>query len=286
MKDFINDFLNERPDVVAAFGYGSGVFKQLGYNNKEKPQIDLILIVSNIIEWHKKNIDKNPKDYSFIGKMFFLNADVSKIKGITGITYQSNIDYNKHLFKYGVIEYEDFVRHMETWDSFYVPGRFQKPILVIKSNDVIDNLILQNRRNACKIGLLFLNSNNLNDLYLSICNLSYAGDTRMKVAENPNKVNNIVGASYDKFYEMYDFDDLYKKNGNQIEYKINLDDLPFELAKYIQGVDDKDKKDKIIEYLYNLNKKESYDQTLKGIKTNGVVKSVKYGIAKDLKRIR
>ena len=54
MKDFINDFLNERPDVVAAFGYGSGVFKQLGYDNKEKPQIDLILTVSNIIEWHKK----------------------------------------------------------------------------------------------------------------------------------------------------------------------------------------------------------------------------------------
>ena len=85
---------------------------------------------------------------------------------------------------------------------------------------------------------------------------------------------------------MYDFDDLYKKNGNQIEYKINLDDLPFELAKYIQGVDDKDKKDKIIEYLYNLNKKESYDQTLKGIKTNGVVKSVKYGFAKVLKKFR
>ena len=286
MKDFINDFLNERPDVVAAFGYGSGVFKQLGYDDKEKVQIDLILIVSNILEWHKNNIKKNPKDYSFVGRTFLLNSNVNDIKGITGITYQSNIDYMGHLFKYGVIEYEDFVRHMQTWDSFYVPGRFQKPILTIKSNNIIDNLILENRRNACKIGLLFLNNNEIKDLYLSICNLSYAGDTRMKVAENPNKVDNIVGGAYDKFDEMYNFDDLYIKNGEQIEYKINLDNLPLELQKYVQDVDSKYMKEKIMEYLYNLNKKESYDQTLKGIKTNGVVKSLKYGFAKVLKKFR
>lgn len=283
MKDFIKEFLNERPEVVAAFGYGSGVFKQLGYDSKEKPQIDLILIVNDMKLWHKENIKKNPKDYSFIGRNFFLNSSLDEIKGITGITYQSNIEYKGHLFKYGIIEYGDFVRHMQTWDSFYVPGRFQKPILTIKSNNFIDELILQNRRNACKVGLLCLNNKDLKDLYLTICNLSYSGDTRMKVAENPKKVNNIVGASYDKFNEMYNFNDLYQKNGERIEYEIDIDELPSSLEKYIK--DDKTK-EKVMEYLSDLNRKESSLQTMKGIKTNGIVKSLRYGLAKVLKKFR
>lgn len=283
MKDFIKEFLNERPEVVAAFGYGSGVFKQLGYDSKEKPQIDLILIVNDMKLWHKENIKKNPKDYSFIGRNFFLNSSIDEIKGITGITYQSNIEYKGHLFKYGIIEYGDFVRHMQTWDSFYVPGRFQKPILTIKSNNFIDELILQNRRNACKVGLLCLNNKDLKDLYLTICNLSYSGDTRMKVAENPKKVDNIVGASYDKFNEMYNFNDLYQKNGERIEYEIDIDELPSSLEKYIK--DDRTK-EKVMEYLSDLNRKESSLQTMKGIKTNGIVKSLRYGLAKVLKRFR
>ncbi|MCI5984531.1 MAG: phosphatidate cytidylyltransferase [Firmicutes bacterium] len=283
MKDFIKEFLNERPEVVAAFGYGSGVFKQLGYDSKEKPQIDLILIVNDMKLWHKENIKKNPKDYSFIGRNFFLNSSLDEIKGITGITYQSNIEYKGHLFKYGIIEYGDFVRHMQTWDSFYVPGRFQKPILTIKSNNFIDELILQNRRNACKVGLLCLNNKDLKDLYLTICNLSYSGDTRMKVAENPKKVENIVGASYDKFNEMYNFNDLYQKNGERIEYEIDIDELPSSLEKYIK--DDKTK-EKVMEYLSDLNRKESSLQTMKGIKTNGIVKSLRYGLAKVLKKFR
>ena len=283
MEDFIKEFLNKRPDVVAAFGYGSGVFKQLGYNSNEKPQIDLILIVNDIKVWHKDNIKKNPKDYSFIGRNFFLNSSLDEIKGITGITYQSNIEYKDHLFKYGIIEYDDFVKHMQTWDSFYVPGRFQKPILTIKSNKYIDEVILQNRRNACKIGLLCLDKKELKELYLTICSLSYSGDTRMKIAENPKKVDNIVGASYDKFEEMYNFDDLYRKKGKKIEFELNLKELPSSLENYIK---DNKTKEKVIEYLFNLNRKESSLQTIKGIKTNGIVKSLKYGFAKVLKKFR
>lgn len=282
MIEFINNFLKERPNVVAAFGYGSGVFKQLGYTN-EKTQIDLILVVSDIKKWHQENIKKNPKDYSFIGKYFFLNSKLEEIKGITGITYQSNIEYKDHLFKYGIIEYKDFIEHMETWDSFYVPGRFQKPVLPIKSNEKIDKLIIKNRRNACKVGLICLNEKKLKELYLTICRLSYSGDTRMKIAENPKKVENIVGASFERFDEMYNFDDLYIKKGENIEYEINYDNLPKALEEYIK---EEKNKEKIIEYLYELNKKESKLQTLKGIKTNGVIKSVKYGFAKVLKKFR
>ena len=39
MKEQILDFLSCRPKVIAAYGYGSGVFKQAGYSSKDKPPI-------------------------------------------------------------------------------------------------------------------------------------------------------------------------------------------------------------------------------------------------------
>lgn len=287
MKDFILEFLSKRPETIGAFGYGSGVFKQLGYENNDKPQIDLILIVNDIKDWHEKNSKENPKDYSFISKRFLTGSSKDKIKGLTGITYQSNILYNGHLFKYGVIEYSDFLVHMETWDSFYVPGRFQKPILIIKSNPVIDETIFKNRYNACKIGLLCMEGNTILDLYMSICSLSYTGDARMGIAENPNKVKNIVGASRERFDAMYSFGDLYNRKDEEITYDINLNDLPSALQNYIgKSADLKTIREKVLQYLYIVNEKESKQQTFKGIKTNGVFRSVKYGFAKVLKKFR
>jgi len=287
MKELIIEFLDKRPKVIGAFGYGSGVFKQIGYNDSDKVQIDLILIVDNLKDWHKQNIKLNHKDYSIIGKKFLLNSNINKIKGLTSITYQSNINYKNNLFKYGIIEYKDFEKHMKTWDSFYVPGRFQKPILPIITNDNIDNLIYENRKNACKISLLCMKNNTLDDLFLTICSLSYNGDTRMKVAENPNKVSNIVGASKEKFKEMYNFKDLYTLNDEKIIFEVNLDNLPSSLDKYIENKENLENvKQKILEYLSNLNKNESKTQTIKGIKTNGVVRSAKYGAAKILKKFR
>lgn len=287
MRELIIDFLNERPKVIGAFGYGSGVFKQIGYTDNDKVQIDLILIVEDIKDWHKQNIKSNSKDYSFIGKKFLLNSKMSKIKGLTGITYQSNIDYKNNLFKYGVIEYKDFEKHMKTWDSFYVPGRFQKPILKIISDEKIDALIELNRKNACKISLLCMNNNTLNDLFLTICSLSYNGDTRMKIAENPNKVANIVGASKEKFKEMYDFEDLYILEDEKISFEVQLDNLPLELDNYIGSKENLEHvRKKILDYLSDLNKKESKNQTIKGIKTNGITRSAKYAVAKILKKFR
>jgi len=287
MKELIMEFLNKRPKVIGAFGYGSGVFKQIGYTENDKVQIDLILIVENIKDWHKQNIKLNPKDYSFIGKNFLTKSNINKIKGLTGITYQSNIDYKNNLFKYGIIEYKDFEKHMKTWDSFYVPGRFQKPILTIITNDKIDKLIYDNRRNACKISLLCMEEDNLDDLFTTICSLSYNGDTRMKIAENPNKVANIVGASKEKFKEMYDFEDLYKIENNKIVFEPQLENLPLELDKYIGNKENlKQVKQKILEYLAILNKNESKNQTIKGLKTNGIAKSAKYAVAKILKKFR
>lgn len=293
----IKKFINKRPKVAAAYGYGSGLFKQTGYIKKDRPQIDLILVVDDIKKWHQENIKLNPKDYTFLGKMFFKLASSKRLKGITGITYLSNITEDNRIYKYGTIEKKDLIYYLDTWESFYLPGRFQKTNLPIIENNDIQNINIKNRESALFVGLLLSKENSsLIDIYTKICSLSFLGDTRMRFAENPRKVLNIVEGSYDIFKEIYGTENKYfklnKKEKATINYKKLLSDintLPSNLLNYIGDIDMNNTesiRSKILEYFTNLNKKESTKQTLKGIFTNGIVRSIKYASKKVLKKIK
>ena len=189
------------------------------------------------------------------------------------------------------------IKYLNTWESFYLPGRFQKPNLSIIEDKKLTDKIAENRKMALLTALFMLNEGkcSLTDLYTAICSLSYLGDTRMKFAENPHKVLNIVKGSYDYFNEKYGTsDDFFNKDKNdniKIQYsklKDNISSLPESLLEYIgDDIEDFDEiRNKIIEYFTNLNKKESLEQTIKGIYTNGVVRSVKYASQKVLKKIK
>ena len=129
--------------------------------------------------------------------------DLNSIKLSTGLTYQSHIEFMERKFKYGVIRKDRFVNAMQgDYNSFFIQGRFQKPVYTIFSTNEIDEAIDKNRDLALLIALLTLNKDKptLMDLYQQICNLSYNGDIRMLFAENPNKVENIVNGSYKVIY--------------------------------------------------------------------------------------
>lgn len=291
----IKKFVMNRPKVVAAYGYGSGVFKQSGYTDKDKPQIDLILVVDDLKKWHLENMKKNPRDYSFAGKLFFKYASVSKLKGLTGITYLSNIKEDGSIYKYGTIEKNDLVSYLETWNSFYLPGRFQKRILPIIDSKEIEVANEKNRNAVLLVALLTLpmNRNKLIDVYTGICGLSYLGDTRMKFAENPRKVLNIVEGSYDSLNEIYGKECPYFKilKDEKIEIareKIikDISLLPSGLLEYLENEKDLQVvREKIISYFTELNKKESSKQTLKGLFTNGIIRSIQYASKKVMKKI-
>ena len=291
----IKKFVKNRPKVVAAYGYGSGVFKQSGYTDKDKPQIDLILVVDDLKKWHLENMKKNPRDYSFTGKLFFKYASVSKLKGLTGITYLSNIKEDGSIYKYGTIEKNDLVSYLETWNSFYLPGRFQKRILPIIDSKEIEVANEKNRNAVLLVALLTLpmNRNKLIDVYTGICELSYLGDTRMKFAENPRKVLNIVEGSYDSLNEIYGKECPYFKilKDEKIEIareKIikDISLLPSGLLEYLENEKDLQVvRKKIISYFTELNKKESSKQTLKGLFTNGIIRSIQYASKKVMKKI-
>lgn len=156
-----------------------------------------------------------------------------------------------------------------------------------------------NREKALFTALLTLpeDKHKLIDLYTQLCGLSYLGDTRMKFAENPRKVLNIVEGSYDKFKVMYGTSNNYFESDKNEKISINynklledIGELPDALLEYINSeVETGDLtliKEKIIEYFTILNKNESTSQTIKGIYTNGVVRSVKYASSKVMKKIK
>lgn len=297
MNKEIEEFINKRPDVVAAYGYGSGVFKQAGYTSKDKPQIDLIFVVDDLKEWHKKNFKLNKRDYSLFGKLYIRFAKESKLKKATGITYLSGIKENGSIFKYGTIEEKDLSKYLETWESFYLPGRFQKTVYPIKETKELKERIEKNREQALLLSAYLQEKDEVTkkDLLVTLCGLSYLGDTRMKFAENPRKVLNIVEGSFDIFDKMYKLDKKYFKETKDIitleksSIKKDLNTLPQSLYDYIKDYlteDDKVVKEKIEEYFTNMNKYESTKQTFKGLKTNGPCRSISYALKKVMKRFK
>jgi translocator assembly and maintenance protein 41 len=281
----IIDFISSKPEVIDIIGYGSGVKKQEGYTNDIKRQIDIISTVDNINEWHNQNYKLNKKEYYELG--FKFNKIYNKLG--TDINYISNIDYKGDTFKLGIIEKDDLLKDLYTWKNFFVAGRFQKPIIKIKSDEELDKAIYFNRLSALKVALL-LNYNNKiteKDLYKTICDLSYIGDIRMMLhCENPNKVDNIVSASFNDFNKIYSEvnEDLFIIKNNEVLINNNIinnyETLPYELLVYLDKnmnvLSPLEFKICIIEYLNKTNLKSSIAQPCKSMMLNGPSKSLIY----------
>ena len=281
----IIDFISSKPEVIDIIGYGSGVKKQNGYTDDIKRQIDIISTVDNINEWHNQNYELNKEEYYELG--FKFNKIYNKLG--TDINYISNIDYKGDTFKLGIIEKEDLLKDLYTWKNFFMAGRFQKPIMKIRSDEKLDKAIYFNRLSALKVALL-LNYNNKiteEDLYKTICDLSYMGDIRMMLhCENPNKVNNIVSASFNDFNKIYSEvnEDLFIIKNNEVLINNNIinnyETLPYELLVYLDknmnNLSPLEFKICIIEYLNKTNLKSSIAQPCKSMMLNGPSKSLNY----------
>ena len=293
MEQILKDFVNSRDnngEIIAAFGYGSGIFKQNGYS-LQKPMIDTIFVVEKPRLWHKENIKKNPKDYSRNGRIILKYFDLNAIRKSTGVTYQCDIPFQGYHFKYGIISKKRFLDYLNgNWESFFIQGRFKKPTYPIRTTYEIDKAIQENRDLALFVALLTLDVEHptLVDLYNQICSLSYLGDVRMFFAENPNKIHNIVNGSFKDFYDIYGEDSIYfytKQNG---ELVINYDLLyaairllPDTLYHYIEKhgncfQDHKKVPELIQKKLAQINRKDSLIQPSLGLLTVSPSKSVAY----------
>lgn len=300
----IKQFALQRPNSCIVYGYGSSLIKQEGQIQSKSSMIDLVFIVEDLKSWHLKNIQANPGDYSFTGKLYIKSSNLEKLKGPNKITYLSYIKDGELMYKYGVMELEDFLKSLSEWDSFFIAGRFQKPVVNIASNvhinrRLIDGVIKYNRNCALKIACLFCDSIvSVEKIFTTLCGLSYHGDIRMKLAENPDKVKNIVNGSYEEFLEMYDLNEPYLNvlsNGTvEINHELLLKEiysLPISLVNFLreQNTDFNDLDSVRINidlFLSERNRKDSGAQAYECFKTNGITKSVPYVLAKMQKRFK
>lgn len=294
----ITSFKDERPDATGVFGYGSGVFLQSHQRNTKNKMIDVIFVVDDLAEWHRENIVSNPGDYSLLGRIHIRCTSSNKLKGKNNIIYLSHVNFNNLQFKYGVIEVEDFLKGLGTWNNIFVAGRFQKPVLEITANEKMKEIINYNRRAAFIVACILSDEwTTKYKLYCRICGLSYLGDARMGIAEDPNKVGNIVDGSFKQLSILYpleqDFiqifgDDLWIDKDKLLKH---IFELPSNLKEFLERKktnlnDIEELRVDIETYLICKNGQESVAQIREGLRSNGVIKSAHYAMAKVKKRFQ
>lgn len=261
-----------------AFGYGSGVFKQNGYDDlkgSNKPQIDLIFGVKDPLKFHEINIRQNPDHYSSL-RWYGPNV-ISFFQDIgAGIYFNPFVNIAGHEVKYGVVSLERIVQDLCTWDNFYVAGRLQKPVKILKENNIIKYWNQLNLKSAATLAKYLLRSDKsmqhgLDEFkfYQKITGLSYIGDIRYTLGgENPNKVNNIVDKNFHNFQKYYGpiYEDVVFHNRDYLPLGYSLENCLKTLERHIQRT--------------------SILQTLKGVATAGATKSLKYAWNKKMKAWR
>ncbi|CAL1361474.1 unnamed protein product [Linum trigynum] len=202
-KTELAGFLKTLPPVQFCCVYGS----TLHPNNSDKSSmVDYILGVADPLKWHSENLKLNRSHYA--SWMVHLGGAklVTKVAdGIgVGVHFNPFVTWNDKMLKYGVVRMHDLVEDILNWQRFYISGRLQKPVRVLLDNLDVENLNATNLRAAIAAALLILPSKfNEEDLYSTICSLSYMGDLRMIFAEDKNKVKKIVQGQFNLFRSMY-----------------------------------------------------------------------------------
>ncbi|GAA6017498.1 hypothetical protein JCM10207_008247 [Rhodosporidiobolus poonsookiae] len=192
--------------VRFAFAYGSGVFRQKGYTAKDKPLLDFVFAVSHPSHWHAINMQQNPEHYSLPMRLLGSNAVAwMQEKGLGAeVWFNVDVEVNGKLLKYGVISVDALCRDMLDWETLYISGRTQKPVRILEDDARVRLANQVNLASALRTALLLLPESFTEvELFEEIAGLSYRGDFRMRVGENPHKVRNIVAAQLPAFRSLY-----------------------------------------------------------------------------------
>ena len=304
VNEIINEFLKQRPECSVVIGYGSGVIKQDGYKSNSNNQIDILIGVNNVKEWHHENMLTNPMDYSKKGLKYF-KLPQKIINFYTGINFLPYLEYENYKIKLGVFDLNKVSNDLTNGCSYYLAGRLSKPNLVLKSTDEFNRVLEKNRKMALWTGACMVGRKGLiKDLYINIAGFSYLGDIRNGVKlfgkelfrkENPKKIANLVNCGYQLYEKLYNDIEAPFINYEDENIKINLDllmesakdYLPINLYNYLNEALDEHNYDKVknllIKYFSSKNRKSSIVQALKGLITTDISKTKQYLKEKDKK---
>ena len=206
--EVLRKILSKFPSGISfAFAYGSGIFHQKG-NISSQNMLDFVFVLENARKWHEDNMygKHHAHHYSSL-RWFGSRAFVPLQDKIgAGVYYNTLVPMEGRMIKYGTISRDNFILDLNDWQWLYLAGRLHKPVHVLirpNSKDIVSAL-KANLNSAITASLLCLPEYfTEEELFLRIAGLSYAGDFRMLVGENKNKVQNIVSSSFESFQELY-----------------------------------------------------------------------------------
>ncbi|KAG0226140.1 Mitochondrial translocator assembly and maintenance protein 41 [Actinomortierella wolfii] len=204
LKSVVDTFHRKAP-IRYAFAYGSGVFAQNGYDGKSKPMVDFIFGVTHPQHWHALNLQANPHHYSFLGKLGSKAVAMTQEKFGAGVYFNPFVEVNGMIIKYGVVSIDTLCSDLLNWETMYISGRLHKPVKILLDDPRTRLSNQVNLFNATRVSLLSLPKKfTSEELFTKIASLSYMGDFRMSIGENPHKVQNIVQAQLPQFHRLYD----------------------------------------------------------------------------------
>eukprot|EP00898_Chlorokybus_atmophyticus_P008046 jgi/Chlat1/8242/Chrsp77S07671 len=237
------------PPVAHAFAYGSGVFPQRaaapaaaaaaswpeastaaaasggGDENKaeaDTPMTDYILAVEDPAAWHAENVAANRPHYAWLpaAALPALGLSTHAIADVVGagVHFNTLVPYQNRLIKYGVMSLARLRSDLATWQDLYAAGRLHKPVKTLVDCPTLATELADNRLAALAAALLLLPPSFTEpELYTAIAKLSYGGDVRLGVAEDPRKLARLVSGSFDGFREI--FARARKRLPSEVEYE-------------------------------------------------------------------
>ncbi|KAK7791424.1 hypothetical protein R5R35_014449 [Gryllus longicercus] len=312
-------------NITLCFAYGSGVMKQSGQSTGKRNMIDLVIAVEDPYKWHEQNILWNPHHYSSL-RWFGHNFVASYQENWGAKMYFNTLiklPDSDTMIKYGVISRASLVTDLLDWNDLYVSGRLHKPVEILhkSSNTQVRAALQQNLHSAVHASLLLLpESFTETDLYRAITGLSYGGDFRMIFGEDKNKIDNIVSPQVESFRELYspvlkslqDYVEMSKdgqmcwQDTSPGAKNFHLNQLPKVPQRAVVKQWNKDRGSRrhdtedslyalahdpecghvVCDCLHHIVFASSARQSLKGILTAGLAKSVRYSSKKIVKMLK
>ncbi|XP_033207333.1 phosphatidate cytidylyltransferase, mitochondrial [Belonocnema kinseyi] len=318
-KRILRDFPR---NMKFCFAYGSGTFKQTSDPNENMLDLIFVVRNPNRwhAENLSRNPSHYAQPLRFLGYKAITKLQES---WGAKVYYNTLVKTSEgRTIKYGVISEISLVEDLLDWNLLYLSGRLHKPVQVLIEPDEDSDLrtaLLQNLHSAVHAALLLLPEHfTETDFYRTIAGLSYNGDFRMTFGEDKNKVKNIVIPQLKQFRELYapilKHFDKYVEIPHSEDAAImcrqdtgpstrihHLNQLPrapqVKLVRaWSLGPRSKDTEDclralahdpdcseTLDQCLREIVWKSSVSQSLKGILTAGLYKSVKYSWAKIVK---
>ncbi|XP_040264147.1 phosphatidate cytidylyltransferase, mitochondrial [Bufo bufo] len=298
-------------DISLGFAYGSAVFKQIGAaQTNVQNMVDFVFAVDDPVTWHTMNLMQNRSHYSVLKYLGPKKISTVQNKYGAGVYYNTLVPCDGKVIKYGIVSTDTLVEDLLHWRTLYIAGRLHKPvkILVQKENERLKAALNSNLKSAVLASFLMLpESFSEEDFYLQIAGLSYSGDFRMIIGEDKAKVMNIVRPNIGHFQKLYSNilqecpQAVYKQAQGQIEVDkspegqfLQLMSLPKHLQQNITDLVDQPGRNRDVEEvllqvaqdpdcgivvqqaIFGIVKSSSLSQSVKGIATAGVKKTICY----------